>query len=178
MNTLSTSLALLAATAMTVVATAQTQGQTSAATPTAFAATVAQDGMTDVALAGLVLQKSHNDQVRQFAQKIVHERAQSNLELQSIVEREGLILPTQLAAKYQALVSSLNVKSGGAFDRAYLEHAAKGHAAAIALFESASTSNDPDMAAFAQKTLSTLQQDGQLADNLRASAEIRIADAR
>jgi putative membrane protein len=54
---------------------------------------------------------------------------------------------------------------------------AKGHTQAVALFQAAAKSSDPDVAAFAQKTLPTLQEHKQLADNLRASVGTRTASA-
>jgi predicted outer membrane protein len=134
---------------------------------TTFAATAAQDGMVEVALAGMALQKSHNDQVRQFAQKVVEDYAQSNGDLYTIVKCEGLVLPTGLDAKHTALVNSFNARSGIGFDRTYLKHMVKRHSESEPLFEAASRSNDPDVAAFARKGLSTLQEHQLLAGNLR-----------
>ena len=147
-------------------------------TPTAFAAIAAQDGMVEVALGGLALQKSNNRQVKQFALGMVEDQGQVNQELQSIVERKGLILPTKLDAKYEANLRSLNAKSGAAFDNAYLEIMANDHAQAVALFESACKSSDPDVAAFARKALWTLQEHNQLAANLRVDIAMKTANAR
>ena len=149
-----------------------------ALTPTAFATTAVQEGMTEVALSGLALRKSHNDQVKQFALGMLADHAQVNRELEFIVKCKGLILPTQLDSKYEAILRSLNEKSGTAFDRAYVEITLNDHAQALTLFESASKSSDPDVAAFARKTLTTLQEHNQLADNLRVSFGIRAASAR
>jgi putative membrane protein len=149
-----------------------------AATPTAFAASAAQDGMSEVALGGLALRKSSNDQVKQLAQKMVQDYGQANQELESIVKSEGLILPTRLGAQYDATEKLLSAKSGAAFDKAYIEHVAKDNAQAVALFESASRSSDPQLAAFARKTLPTLQEHQPLASSLRASTGIRTASAR
>ncbi len=151
---------------------ATTQGT---ATSTAFAATATQDGMTEVALAGLALRKSRNSQVRELAQKMVQDYAQSNGGLNSIVKCEGLILPIGLDAKHNALVKSLDAKSGKAFDNAYLGHLVDKHSEAVALFESASRSGDSDVAAFARKGLSMLQEHQLLADNLRAAIGIKIS---
>src|SRR3569833_2792967 len=49
-----------------------------AATATAFAASAAQDGMVEVALAGLALRKSGDNQLNQFAQKMLQDYAQSS----------------------------------------------------------------------------------------------------
>ena len=149
-----------------------------ALTPTAFASIVAQAGMTEVALGGLALRKSSNDRVKLFALKLVQDHAQVNDELQSLVKRRGLVLPTSLEAKYHSVVMSLDAKSGGAFDKAYIKHIAHDHSAAIALFEAASNSSDADIAAFARKTLPTLREHESLADALQASNEIQTASAR
>src|SRR3569833_926325 len=91
MNAFSTAAALIVLAATTAAFSAQTQEQPPArgssepgaascqlkreamqdtAASAAFAATVAQDGMVEVALAGLVLRKSGDNQLRLFAQKM------------------------------------------------------------------------------------------------------------
>jgi putative membrane protein len=145
-------------------------------TSTAFASTAAQDGMVEVALAGLTLQKSRNDHVRQFAQRMAQDYAQSNDQLNSIVKCEGLVLPTKLDAKHYATIQRLNAASGTAFDRRYLKHIEEKHPKA--LFESASKSDDPDVAAFAENGLSMVQEHQQLADNLRVAIGPRVASSR
>lgn len=149
-----------------------------AASSTAFAATAAQDGMVEVALAGLALRKSHTNQVRQFAQKMVQDYARANTELDSIVKCEGLVLPTELDAKHNASIKRLDSKSGSAFDKAYLRHMAEKHSDAVPLFQSASRSGDPDVAAFARKSLAMLQEHQQLAENLRAVIGTTVASTQ
>jgi putative membrane protein len=146
-----------------------------AATSTAFAATAAQDGMVEVALAGLAFRKSGDSQLRQFAQKMVQDYAQSNGGLDSIVKCEGLILPVELDAKHNALIKRLDAKSGRSFEKAYLKHIADKHSEAVALFKSASMSGDPYMAAFARGGLSMLQEHQLLADNVRAAIGAKVA---
>ena len=145
-----------------------------AATSTAFAATAAQDGMVEVALAGLALRKSGDEQLRRLAEKMVQDYAQSNGRLDSIVRCEGLILPFELDARNNALIRRLDVKSGRAFEEAYLKHIAEKHSVGMAVFESASMSCDPDLAAFARKGLSMLQEHQLLADNLRAAIATKV----
>jgi putative membrane protein len=148
------------------------------ATPATFVKAAMQDGMAQVALGKLALQKSSNNDVKQFAQKMVQDHEQANQQLESIAKSKGLSVPNKLDARYEAMVKSLSAKSGASFDRAYAQHMAKGHAMAVALFESASKSSDPELAAFAQKTLPTLQEHEQLADNLRAIAATHTASAK
>ena len=147
-------------------------------TSTAFAATAAQDGTVEVALAGLALRKSRNDHVRQFAQRMVQDYAQSNGRLDSIVKCEGLVLPTELDAKHNAAIERLNATSGSGFDRAYLRHIEEKHSKAVALFESAARSADPDVAAFARQGLSMLQEHQELANSLRVAMGPTVASTR
>ena len=147
-----------------------------AAAATAFAATAAQDGVVEVALAGLVLRKSGDHQLRQFAQKVLQDYAQSNGSLDSIAKCEGLTLPIELDTKHNAVINRLDAKSGGAFEAAYLEHMAGKHSDPLPLFVSASTSGDHHIAAFARKVLSILREHQLLADNLRATIGARVAN--
>lgn len=146
------------------------------ATSTAFAATAAQDGMVEVALAGLAFRKSGDNQLRQLAETMVRDYARSNGGLDSIVKCEGLILPTELDAKHNALIGRLNAKSGKAFEKAYLRHIAEKHSGAMALFKAASMSDDPDVAAFARKGVSMLREHQLLADSLRGAVDTEFAN--
>lgn len=154
------------------------EAMTAGATPETFVKTAAQDGMTEVALAKLALRKSSNSEVKQFAQKMQQDHEQADEELSSIAKSKGLALPPKLDAKHEAMVKSMTAKSGAAFDSAYAEHMDKAHAKAIALFQAASKSSDPDLAAFAKKTLPTLEEHKQLADNLHESVGTRTASAK
>jgi len=148
------------------------------AASTAFAATAAQDGEVEVALAGLALRKSRNDHVREFAHLMVQDYALSNGRLDSIVKCERLVLPTELDANHNATIERLNATSGGTFDRAYLKHVEEKHSNSMSLFESASRSRDPNVAAFAREGLSMLQKHQELADNLRVAIGPAVASTR
>jgi putative membrane protein len=150
---------------------------TAGATPQTFVKMAAVDGMAEVDLAKLALKKSSNNDVKQFAQKMEQDHEQANDQLSSIAKSKGLNVPQKLDAKHEAMVKSLSAKSGKAFDQAYAEHMAKDHAKAVALFQGASQSSDSDLAAFAKKTLPTLEEHKQLADNLNTSVGTRTASA-
>ncbi len=151
------------------------EAKTAGATPETFVMAAAQDGMAEVALAKVALSKSNNTEVKEFAQKMQQDHTQAGQQLEAIAKTKGIAIPAKLDAKHEAMVKSVSAKSGAAFDQAYAQHMAKGHAKAVALFESASKSSDPDLAAFAQKTLPTLEVHKQLADNLEASTGTRTA---
>jgi putative membrane protein len=148
-----------------------------AATPASFVNTAAQDGMTEVALGKLALRKSGKPEVKQFAERMVQDHEHADDDLANIAKAEGITVPTKLDAKHEAMVKQMSAKSGTAFDISYAAHMAKAHTDAVALFEAASNSSDPQLAAFARKTLPTLQQHEQLANDLRATVGARTASA-
>jgi len=145
--------------------------------PATFVKTAALDGMTEVELGKLAASKSSTSDVKRFAQKMVQDHGQANQQLAAVARSKGLPVPTKLDAQHEAMVKELSAKSGAAFDSAYASHMAKAHTKAVALFEAASQSSDPDLAAFAKQTLPTLQEHEQLANNLNASVETRTASA-
>jgi putative membrane protein len=153
------------------------EASTAGATPKSFVEHAALDGMTEVELAKVALQKSKNDEVKQFAQKMTQDHGQANEQLAQIAKSKGISVPTKLDAKHEAMVKSLSAKSGAAFDKAYGQHMAKDHSKAVALFQSAAKSSDQDIAAFAQKILPTLQEHKQMADNLQTNTGTRTASA-
>jgi putative membrane protein len=146
-----------------------------AVSPASFVKKAAQDGMTEVKLAELAQQKSQSDAVKNFAMHMQQDHSKANSELQSIASSKSLTTPTSLDAKHQKIVDELSSKSGAAFDRAYANVMVKDHKQAIALFKQAQNSKDPDIASFAAKTLPTLQEHQQLANQLHSQVKVAAA---
>jgi putative membrane protein len=145
----------------------------------AFVKAAAQDGMTEVELGKLAMDKSNNAAVKRFAQKMVQDHGAANAELSGIATGKGLEVPAGLDAKHRGLVTKLSAKSGAAFDADYAKHMAMDHTQAIALFQSeAANSGDPELAGFAKKTLPTLQEHKRMADSLSASVTSPTASAQ
>jgi putative membrane protein len=151
------------------------QGQESAAS---FVRKAAQDGMTEVELGKVAARKSTSADVKQFAERMVRDHGKANNELAGIAKAKNLEVPTQLDSEHQSMVKALSAKSGSAFDADYAAHMAADHDKAIALFQSASRSSDPELAGFAKKTLPTLQEHKQMADSLSSSTRKEASAAR
>jgi putative membrane protein len=134
--------------------------------PSIFVKKAALDGMTEVEAGKVALSKSQDPEIRSFAQRMVSDHSKANSELSAIAKTKGLNPPKELDNEHQAMVNSLKGKSGKDFDAAYAEHMNMDHSKAIALFESAAGSNDPDLAQFAKKTLPTLKEHKALAEKL------------
>lgn len=134
--------------------------------PAKFVNKAAQGGLTEVALSKAAASKSQDPTIRQFANRMVQDHGKANDELSGIAKNKGLPVPDALDAEHQAIVQKMSNKSGADFDRAYSKQMELDHAKTVALFEGATRSSDSDLAAFAKKTLPTLQEHKQMADKL------------
>ena len=134
--------------------------------PTVFVQKAAQDGMTEVELGKLALDKSKNAEVRDFAQRMVTDHGKANKELSTLASANGIDAPKKLDAEHQAIVNDMKALDGAQFDSTYSRHMNMDHTKAITLFEAESKAPDKALADFAQKTLPTLHEHKQLAKKL------------
>jgi putative membrane protein len=130
----------------------------------------AQSGMAEVMLGNLALQKSQNEQVRNFAQQMVTDHTAANEELKSLAATKSITLATDVDPKHRGALDKLNGMSGTDFDKAYMKQMVKDHEAAVKLFQrQADRGGDADVKAFATKTLPTLQNHLQMARSMNDS---------
>jgi putative membrane protein len=134
--------------------------------PAVFVSKAAQDGMTEVELGKVALDKSKDAKVREFAQRMVTDHGKANRELASIAKQKGIDAPQKLDTEHQNMVRKLEAQDGEAFDLEYSRHMNMDHDKAIDLFEATSKSSDTDLAGFAKKTLPTLKEHKQMASKL------------
>jgi putative membrane protein len=123
-------------------------------------------GLTEVTLSRAAASKSQDPKIRKFAAQMVQDHSKANDELTSLAASKGLQVPAALDAEHQAVVQKLSHESGAGFDAAYSQQMMADHEKTVALFQDATQSSDPDVAAFAKKTLPTLQQHERMADQL------------
>ena len=154
-------LALASASTATLAA-----GAADAPPPAVFVSKAAQDGMTEVELGKVALDKSKDAKVREFAQRMVTDHGKANRELASIAKQKGIEAPKKLDTEHQDMVKKLESQDGETFDIEYSRHMNMDHSKAIDLFEATTQSSDPDLAGFAKKTLPTLKEHKQMASKL------------
>lgn len=124
-------------------------------------------GMAEVQMGNLALQKAASADVKAFGQRMVTDHSKANEELQQLVTAKGLALPAQLDSEHQAALDHLSGLSGAEFDKAYMQHMLADHQKDVPMFQDASnTLQDPDLKAFASKTLPTLQEHLKLAQEV------------
>ncbi len=135
-----------------------------------FATMAAMDGMTEVELGRLAAERGSSDAVKQFGQRMVDDHSKANDELKQWAETAGVMLPTALDAKHQAMVARMSGLSGAAFDRAYAKEMVKDHIKAVQLFQrEADRGTDAGLKSFASSKLPTLREHLEMARSLNAS---------
>jgi putative membrane protein len=136
--------------------------------PQSFATQAAVIGKAEIELGHLAVQKSQDQTVRNYAQRMVKDHQAADARLKKIAGAENLELPQSLDAEHRALKEKLSGLQGQAFDREYAKAMAKGHDKAVALFESASQAPQmsPDLKEFAAATLPTLKEHKDMAKSL------------
>lgn len=136
-----------------------------------FMMMAATGGMAEVEMARLALEKSTNDSVKQYAQKMIDDHTAAGNELMQVASTKGVMLPAQPDAKHMAMMMKMRKLSGMEFDMMYVKEAGvKGHEAMEKLFMKESMSGkDMDAKAFAAKTLPTVRMHLQMAREMMTS---------
>jgi putative membrane protein len=97
---------------------------------------------------------------------MVDDHSKANDELQSLAKTKNITLPSDLDSKDKALRDRLSKLSGAAFDRAYMNAMVTDHRKVASEFKRESTAGkDPDVKAFASKTLPTVEEHLKLAQD-------------
>lgn len=136
----------------------------SAKDSTKFASEAAQGGMAEVELGRLAAQRATDPSVREFGQRMVADHSKAGAELRAIASRKNLQLPNDMTSAQKSERDKLAKLSGAEFDKEYMTAMVKDHEDDVKAFETQSKDgNDPDVKAFAAKTLPTLQEHLQMA---------------
>jgi putative membrane protein len=156
----------------------QSQGQTEKTAGTSgtlapadhnFVNEAAIGGLAEVELGNLAKEKASNPDVKSFGDRMATDHGKANDELKSWAQQKNVTLPTELDAKHKALRDRLSKLSGEAFDKAYMHEMVMDHTHDVAAFKRESTAaKDPDLKAWAGKTLPTLQDHMKMAKDTSA----------
>lgn len=117
-----------------------------------FLERAAKAGMKEVSISESALPNLTTPSARDFAQRVSQEHRKVQEELAALAARKGVTLPAE--SDYHADRWGSRVKN---VDADYIRQMTEDHKDSVELFEKATRSEDPDIAAFAQRTLPTLQ---------------------
>lgn len=135
----------------------------------------AADGLAEVELGRIALERASSTQVRQLAQRIVDDHTKANQQLMEMARRKQVTLPTEPAPMHKREAERLRGLSGSAFDQAYAQAMVGDHRKAIRMFDVESRSaTDSGLRQFAGTTLPVLKTHLQLAE--QAAGRVRAHD--
>jgi putative membrane protein len=124
-----------------------------------FVRKAASGDLAEIELGRLAMQRATTPSVRAFASQIVNDHSRSHAEFMALMQGRGVAVVPGLDASQQAMRDRLASLPGPDFDRAYLQEMLRDHTQDVAEFERASQIlTDPDLQAWAARTLPTLQQ--------------------
>lgn len=134
-----------------------------------FAKESAQGGLAEVQMGKLAVAHASNPAVKQFGQQMVDDHTKANNELLAVAARKNLTLPTAPTSEQQSEADKLGKLSGADFDKEYVEAMVKDHEHDVEDFQiQADKGNDPDVKAYAAKTLPVLQHHLQMIRDIKA----------
>jgi putative membrane protein len=126
-----------------------------------------QGSLAEIQLGQLTLQKSNNDQVKQFAQHMIDDHTKLNDQMKPVAQQLGVDVPNQISKKDQKLMAKLQALSGPAYDQAYIHDMVKDHKADLNDFQTeASSGSDPTVKDAAAQSSKLIAQHLQMAQQL------------
>ena len=132
-----------------------------------FLKEAASGGMTEVELGQLAKQKGTDQSVRNFGDRMVTDHQKANDELKQIASSKGATIPTEVAHGDRTTIDKLEKATGAEFDKEYAAAMVKDHRKDVKEFKDAADDvKDPELKAFAQKTVGTLQEHLRLAEDM------------
>jgi putative membrane protein len=93
-----------------------------------------QGNFDEIELAQLALKKSNNDDVKNFAQKMIHDHTMLMDNMKPFANEAGLQTPTHPSAAAEAEKLKLDVLSGDSFNKAYIKAMVADHSKDLAEF--------------------------------------------
>jgi len=132
-----------------------------------FVTKAAQGGLAEVQLGQVAASKATAADVKTFGQRMVSDHSKANDELKSVAATAGATVPTEPSSDQRDTMTKLDKESGADFDKAYARAMVKDHKEDIDLFrKEASSGQNADLKAFAQRTLPTLEEHLRMAEAL------------
>jgi putative membrane protein len=133
-----------------------------------FATKAAQGNIAEISGGAAAAQKGTSPDVKTFGNRMVTDHGKALDELKQLARTKGIAIPTEGNAEQKAEADKLAKLSGKAFDKEYADAMVKDHEADAAEFEKASkNAQDPDLKAWAAKTLPVIQ------DHLKMAKEMK-----
>lgn len=114
-------------------------------------------GLMEVELGRYAQQNAQNPRVRNFGAMMVRDHSKANDELKAILTQKNLTAPAQMEDNHRNKMNDIQKKTGADFDKEYMGEMVDDHEKDVDRFKRyAEKGNDPELKAFAAKTLPIL----------------------
>src|SRR5437588_1205815 len=100
-----------------------------------FVRNAASGGMLEVALGRHAAQHAHDQNVRDFGQRMVADHTRANEQLKSIAKDLGIEVPPQMEKSHTDVVEKLLPLRGKEFDAQYIKHMVRDHQEDVSEFQ-------------------------------------------
>jgi putative membrane protein len=125
-------------------------------------------GQNEVLMNRMALQRTRNEDVRKFAQKMLEDHGKNNQELTLVVSELRIAVPDKPLPEQEKDMRHLVSNEVKDFDKEFMDHMVTDHEKAVKLFEQASKElKNEKLKDFATKTLPTLKEHLKLAKETR-----------
>jgi putative membrane protein len=157
-NTSTTTSAGDSASGMGAASNATVTGTPFGKADSAFVMKAAIGGLTEVESSRVAQQNAQNARVKAYADMMVNDHSKANDELKALAASRGITLPATLPPDKQKHVEDMKAMQGKNFDKHYVSMMVNDHKKDVAEFEKqAASGQDPDLKAWAAKTLPVLK---------------------
>ena len=141
-----------------------------------FVAKAMQGGMAEVELGQLTLQKSQNEQVKQFAQRMIDDHPKMNDQMKPVAQQLGVSVPNQVSKKDRQTMAKLQALSGSAYDQAYIKDMIKDHKQDLSEFQTeASSGQDQTVKDAATQGSQVISQHLQMIQQIAKDQNVNMA---
>ncbi|QNE41378.1 DUF4142 domain-containing protein [Hymenobacter sp. NBH84] len=118
-----------------------------------------QGGHNEIGLSKLALEKGVTGDVKAFATKMIDDHTKAGNELKVVAQKKNIALPGEMDPYHKSLYDQMSKMSGKQFEQAYVSQMVKDHQQTVDLLNGEiQAGSDPDVKAWAQKTLPVVQQ--------------------
>jgi len=129
----------------------------------------ARAGIAEVEAGKLAVAQGKRDDVRSFGKQMIDDHGKANEELKAIASKKGVTLPDKTDSKHIKATTKLSGLNGEKFDKEYIANpGVSDHKGAQKLFKDGSKNlKDPDLKAFAQKTLPIVEHHLMMVEDMK-----------
>ena len=138
-----------------------------------FLKDAAEGANAEVSASQIAVTQSSNAEVKAFAQSMIDDHGKAGAELKGLAEQKGVKVSDTPTMLKKAEIKMLSERKGSSFDQHYADSiGVKAHEDTIKLFQKeVDKGTDPDVKAWASKTLPALQHHLAMAQALKAKAD-------